>query len=142
MTARTIGAKRCFGKNIVPASSRIIGHVSEVKRAIQSGDESRLGIVFDKIRLSGNREIQIEGLLEAIDVATATGSYGCQAGVSTSGDLSNPAGTETCESNIERSYVEDSHLRLDKTRSVISSDILKIELHPYDELIVTITAVK
>jgi hypothetical protein len=81
-------------------------------------------------------------MVQALYVATVTWEAGCQVSVSSSGDLANPAGTESCSGSEVVNYGGDSRLMLDETRSLISSSVVGIEIHSGDRLFVKITAVK
>lgn len=48
------------GKIVVPRKSKALGHVTEVVRASKGHPESHLGLVFDKLILSGKKELPFE----------------------------------------------------------------------------------
>lgn len=54
------------GKIVIPAESRLLGHVAEVKESEKEDAESRLGIVFDKVLLKHHREIDLYGVMQAL----------------------------------------------------------------------------
>jgi len=54
------------GKVVIPADSRLLGHVAEVKESEKEDTESRLGIVFDKVLLKHHREIGLYGVMQAL----------------------------------------------------------------------------
>jgi len=54
------------GKVVIPAESRLLGHVAEVKESEKEDTESRLGIVFDKVLLKHHREIGLYGVMQAL----------------------------------------------------------------------------
>lgn len=54
------------GKVVIPADSRLLGHVAEVKESEKEDTESRLGIIFDKVLLKRHREIGLYGVMQAL----------------------------------------------------------------------------
>src|SRR5262245_32868932 len=54
------------GKIIIPIETKLEGHVTEV--GVRAGDsgESRLGFVFDKILLKNFRDINFQGVIQAV----------------------------------------------------------------------------
>lgn len=54
------------GKIIIPAESKLVGHVTEVKSHQAEDPESRLGIVFDKVLLKHRAEVDCRGVLHAL----------------------------------------------------------------------------
>jgi hypothetical protein len=54
------------GQIIAKVDSKLIGHVTEIKRRSESDPESRLGVVFDKIVLKKNRELAIQAIVQAL----------------------------------------------------------------------------
>lgn len=54
------------GKIVIPADSRLLGHVAEVKESEKEDTESRLGIIFDKVLLKHHREIDLYGVMQAL----------------------------------------------------------------------------
>jgi len=48
------------GKIVVPRKSKALGHVTDVVRASKGHPESHLGLVFDKLILSGKKELPFE----------------------------------------------------------------------------------
>jgi hypothetical protein len=54
------------GKVVIPAESRLLGHVVEVKESEKEDTESRLGIIFDKVLLKHHREVGLYGVMQAL----------------------------------------------------------------------------
>jgi hypothetical protein len=54
------------GQIIAKVDSKLIGHVTEIKRRSESDPESRLGVVFDKILLKKHREVDIQAIVQAL----------------------------------------------------------------------------
>jgi hypothetical protein len=54
------------GKIIIPEESKLVGHVTEVKRRGAEGPESRLGLVFDRVLLKHHQELDFQGVVQAI----------------------------------------------------------------------------
>ncbi|HET9789769.1 MAG TPA: hypothetical protein VFR08_00555 [Candidatus Angelobacter sp.] len=54
------------GKIIAPNETRLVGHVTEVKRSTGADMESRLGIVFDKLLLKHHHELLFQAGVEAL----------------------------------------------------------------------------
>jgi hypothetical protein len=52
--------------NTIPPKSRMVGHITEAKARSKGDAQSRLGIVFDKIKLEDGREAIITGHLRAV----------------------------------------------------------------------------
>ena len=51
---------------MIPAGSKIVGRVTESKARSKGDPDSTLGISFDKIQLSGGKELPIKGMLQAV----------------------------------------------------------------------------
>jgi hypothetical protein len=54
------------GKIIIPEESMLMGHVTEVKRRALDSPESRLGLVFDRVLLKRHKEVDFQGVIEAL----------------------------------------------------------------------------
>jgi hypothetical protein len=54
------------GKIIARAESKLVGHVTEVKRRSESDPESRIGVVFDKILLKKHQELDFQAIVQAL----------------------------------------------------------------------------
>ena len=54
------------GRIVVPVDAKVEGHVTEVGVRDAGNSESRLGVVFDRILLKGDREILIQAVVQAI----------------------------------------------------------------------------
>ncbi|HET9838569.1 MAG TPA: hypothetical protein VFR84_10060 [Candidatus Angelobacter sp.] len=54
------------GKLIIPAETQIIGHVTEVNARDASNNESRLGIVFDRIVLKHFQDVNFQAVVQTV----------------------------------------------------------------------------
>lgn len=54
------------GKIIIPEESKLVGHVTEVKRRGPDDPESRLGVVFDRVLLKHHQEVDFQGVVQAL----------------------------------------------------------------------------
>ena len=54
------------GKIIIPVESKLVGHVTEVKRRGPDDPESRLGVVFDRVLLKHHQEVDFRGVVQAL----------------------------------------------------------------------------
>jgi hypothetical protein len=54
------------GRLVAKYGSKVIGHVTEVKKRTQADPESRLGIVFDKILLKKHQELDFQAIVQAL----------------------------------------------------------------------------
>ncbi len=54
------------GKIIIPEDSRLVGHVTEVKRHAADDPESRLGLVFDRVLLKHHQQLDFQGVVQAL----------------------------------------------------------------------------
>lgn len=54
------------GKIIIPAESKLVGHVTEVKTRDADSPESRLGFVFDRVSLPRHQEMDFQGVVQAL----------------------------------------------------------------------------
>ena len=54
------------GKLIIPAETQVIGHVTEVNARHGSDDESRLGIVFDRIVLKHFHDVNFQAVVQTV----------------------------------------------------------------------------
>ena len=64
--AKTISMMRSADGVMIPVGSKIVGRVTESKARSKGDPESSLGISFDKIQLSGGKELPIKGVLQAV----------------------------------------------------------------------------
>lgn len=55
------------GRILIPVESKLLGHVTEAKGRTPADQESRLGIVFDKIILKHHREVEFEGVIQSLE---------------------------------------------------------------------------
>lgn len=55
------------GKLVIPAETKLMGHVTEASTRGGTNGESRLGIVFDKILLKHGREIDFDGAIRSLE---------------------------------------------------------------------------
>jgi hypothetical protein len=53
------------GKVVIPAEAKLVGHVTEAKPRGEH-EESRLGLVFDKILLKHHQELSIRGVIQTV----------------------------------------------------------------------------
>jgi hypothetical protein len=62
---RTIQAVKQGGKVVVPKGARLFGHVTDVQQQTDSNGESRIGVIFDRLR-NGSTEIPITASILSI----------------------------------------------------------------------------
>src|SRR5579864_8303720 len=55
------------GKILIPVESKIVGHVTEASARTAEDHESRLGIVFDKVIVKHNHELDFTGVIQSLD---------------------------------------------------------------------------
>jgi len=65
---KTVSAIKQNGETVVPKGARLIGHVTEVQQQSKANAESRLGVVFDRLR-SGSTETPITATIVSITQA-------------------------------------------------------------------------
>lgn len=51
---------------MIPSGSKIIGHVTQAQARSRGNSDSTLAIVFDKIQLTGGKELPMKGTLQAV----------------------------------------------------------------------------
>jgi hypothetical protein len=54
------------GQIIAKVNSKVLGHVTEIKRRSEDDPESRLGVVFDKILLKKHQELDFQAIVQAL----------------------------------------------------------------------------
>lgn len=54
------------GQIIAKVNSKVLGHVTEIKRRSDGDPESRLGVVFDKILLKKHQELDFQAIVQAL----------------------------------------------------------------------------
>lgn len=57
------------GKVVIPAETKLLGHVTEVSARDSGRTESRLGIVFDRILLTRHQQINFTGVVQSVSQA-------------------------------------------------------------------------
>jgi hypothetical protein len=55
------------GRILIPVGSKLVGHVTEAKGWTSDDQESRLGIVFDKIILNHHHEVTFQGVIQSLE---------------------------------------------------------------------------
>jgi hypothetical protein len=84
--AKTISMMRTADGVMIPPGSKIIGRVTEAKARSKGDPDSTLGISFDKIQLSGGKELPIKGVLQAVGPNPTEGS-GPDTGAASAGTM-------------------------------------------------------
>src|SRR5579864_586270 len=69
VTAKTTEAVRSDGRVIIPKGSTLKGHVTQASARGAGQTESVLGIVFDRVVMSGGREMPVNFTVRAISAA-------------------------------------------------------------------------
>ena len=64
--AKTVGMMRTADGVMIPAGSKVVGRVTQSKARSKGDSDSSLGISFEKIQLSGGKELTIKGVLQAV----------------------------------------------------------------------------
>jgi len=54
------------GQIIAKVNSKLVGHVTEIKRRSEGDPESRLGVVFDKLILKNHHEMDFQAIVQAL----------------------------------------------------------------------------
>jgi hypothetical protein len=54
------------GKIVIPVGSKLVGHVTEARKRTEAEPESRLGFVFDKVRMKGHKELDLQAVVQAM----------------------------------------------------------------------------
>lgn len=54
------------GQIIAKVNSKLVGHVTEIKRRSEGDPESRLGVVFDKLILKNHHEVDFQAIVQAL----------------------------------------------------------------------------
>jgi hypothetical protein len=54
------------GQILAPNHSRLVGHVIEARSRTASGQESRLGVVFDRVLLKHHKELKFQAVVQAL----------------------------------------------------------------------------
>jgi hypothetical protein len=66
VTAKVTEDVKSNGKVVVHKGSKVVGHVTEVQARSKEHADSRLGITFDKLVMSGGQEMAFTGVIQAI----------------------------------------------------------------------------
>ena len=66
VTAKVTEDMKSDGKVVVHKGSKVVGHVTEAQARGKEHSDSRLGIAFDKVVLSGGQELAFNGVIQAI----------------------------------------------------------------------------
>jgi hypothetical protein len=66
VTGRVAGTLHLKDGTLIPAGSKVTGHVTEAKARSKGDASSALGIVFDSISISGGKNLAIKGVLQAV----------------------------------------------------------------------------
>lgn len=103
ISAKTVSTMRTGDGIMIPGGSKVIGHVTQAKARSKGDAESSLGITFDKVEVSGGKQIPINGALQAVgpnpsessgpDTGAAGGNNMNAGGQGGYGEMSGPAST-------------------------------------------------
>jgi hypothetical protein len=74
VTAKTTEAVRSDGKVIIPKGSTLKGHVTQAIAREGANSQSALGITFDRVVMSGGREMPVNFTIQAISAAKTMAS--------------------------------------------------------------------
>ncbi len=66
VTGRVAGTLHLKDGTLIPAGSKVTGHVTEAKARSKGDASSALGIVFDSISVPGGKNLAIKGVLQAV----------------------------------------------------------------------------
>ena len=66
VTAKVTEDVKYNGKVVVHKGSKVVGHVTEVQAHSKEHADSRVGISFDKLMMSGGQEMAFSGVIQAI----------------------------------------------------------------------------
>src|SRR5262249_4782524 len=83
---QTIGVLRSRSGLIVPSGSKVIGHITQAKARSKGDSESSLAMEFDKIQLTGGKELSMTGVVQAVGPSLGTHS-GPNTGAASPGTL-------------------------------------------------------
>ena len=90
VTAKTTESVRSDGKVIIPKGSTLKGHVTQATAREGANSQSALGITFDRVVMSGGREMPVDFSIRAISaaesMASTSSSFGDSA-LSTGGSM-------------------------------------------------------
>jgi len=74
VTAKTTEAVKSDGKVIIPKGSTLKGHVTQATARDAANSQSALGITFDRVLMSGGREMPVNFTVQAISAAETMAS--------------------------------------------------------------------
>jgi hypothetical protein len=74
ISTTTVAALRSGSGVVIPVGSNVVGHVTAAKARSKGDSEASLGIVFDKIELSGGKDMPIKGMVQAVGPNPSAGS--------------------------------------------------------------------
>lgn len=74
VTAKTTESVRSDGKVIIPKGSTLKGHVTQATAREGANSQSALGITFDRVVMSGGREMPVNFTIQAISAAETMAS--------------------------------------------------------------------
>jgi hypothetical protein len=93
VTAKTTEAVKSDGKVIIPKGSTLKGHVTQAAARDAANSQSALGITFDRVVMSGGREMPVNFTIQAISAAETMASTSSSFGDSAIGSGSSMAGS-------------------------------------------------
>jgi hypothetical protein len=73
--ARTSEDVKAGGVVVIPRGAKLIGHVTEAQPAAKSGEQARLGFVFDRADLKDGRQIPLHTTFYALAAPEGASSY-------------------------------------------------------------------
>jgi len=64
--AKTVATLRTSSGIVIPAGSKVVGHVTQAKARSKGDPDSSLSISFDKIEVPGGKDMPIKGVMAAV----------------------------------------------------------------------------
>jgi hypothetical protein len=89
---KTVAGLHTSSGVMVPAGSKVVGHVVQSKARSKGDSEASLEIVFDKIQVPGGKDLDIKGVIQAVG-ANPDASSGPDTGAAGGGTMAGHGGT-------------------------------------------------
>ncbi len=112
--AETAGSFKLADGSVVPKGSKLVGHISAAKAQSKGDAESQLALAFDKLNISGGKQLSLKGSVQAVyppaddsmgpnmaTAGTSQGGSGAGAGPSTVGVTNANIGSNMESSNSQ-----------------------------------------
>jgi hypothetical protein len=117
--AKTSEDLKTAGVVMIPRGAKLVGHVTEAQPAAKSGEQARLGLVFDRAELKDGRQIPLHAAFYALAAyagASSSSSGGFGSGFGNGSDVGNMVSASSRSSSDDASALGSGSRRQEELK--------------------------